>query len=138
MRPKLLNMSVPVAAIGSCLEMIFGLKPIVLIAFIFLLTVELVSGICASWMEKKPITSKRLKAFLMMLFVWLAALFILNVFRYQYEGEMMEYVFEYLYNAVILFVNVIYFKSIWENAGRIMDKKDEFSRLKSIFNRKLK
>lgn len=72
-----------------------------------------------------------------MLFVWLVVLFILNAFKGAFEEtDSMHVVFEYLFNAVLLFVNVIYFKSIWENAGRIMNKKDEFKKLINIFNSK--
>lgn len=136
-RPNLLNISIPFAAIGSMIECIFGLKWTVVVAFVFLLTLELVSGIFASYIEGQKITSKRMKAFLMMLFVWLVVLFILNAFRSAFvESDEMHVVFEYLFNGVLLFVNVIYFKSIWENAGRIMNKKDEFKKLISIFNSK--
>ena len=136
-RPNLLNISLPTAAFGSIIESIFGLKWVVVLAFVVLLTLELVSGIFASWIEGKEITSKRMKAFLMMLFVWLVSLFILNAFRCNFEEtSSLHVVFDYLFNAVLLFVNVIYFKSIWENAGRIMNKKGEFKKLINIFNSK--
>ncbi len=137
-RPKLLHITIPASIIGSFIEKIFGLQPIVFIAFIVLLSAELVSGIFASWIEHVPITSRRMKSFLMMLFVWLCVLFILNAFQYQFEGGALEQVFNYLFNAVIVFVNIIYFKSIWENAGRIMDKIEEFNKLSDIFYKKFK
>lgn len=137
LRPNLLSISLPTAAIGSLIETVFGLKWIVVLAFVVLLTVELVSGIGASWIEGKEITSKRMKAFVLMLFVWLTSLFILNAFRSNFdETHSLYVVFDYLFNAVLLFVNVIYFKSIWENAGRIMNKKGEFKKLINIFNSK--
>lgn len=136
LRPNLLNITLPIAAIGPFVEMVFGLKTAAVIAFVALLTVELVSGIFASWTEGQKITSKRMKAFLMMLFVWLVVLFILNTFKRSFEGQDIHTVFEYLFNAVLLFVTSIYFKSIWENAGRIMGKKDEFKNLISIFGKK--
>lgn len=137
LRPNLLNISIPFAAVGSLIETMFGLKWLVVVAFVALLSLELTSGIFASWIEGQKITSKRMKAFLMMLFVWLVVLFILNTFRGAFEETHSLYVvFDYLFNAVLLFVNVIYFKSIWENAGRIMNKKDEFKKLINIFNSK--
>ena len=136
-RPNLFNVSIPVAIFGGMIENLFGVKAVFLIAFVALLTLELTSGIFASWIEGQKITSKRMKSFLMMLFVWLVVLFILNTFKCSFsEDNSMYLTFEYLFNAVILFVNVIYFKSIWENAGRIMDKKDEFKKLINIFNTK--
>lgn len=137
-RPKLFLLSIPIAAIGGFIDYLFGLQPIVFVAFVCLLTLELVSGIFASWIEMKPITSKRMKAFLMMLFVWLMALFIINQLHQAYEGKEIGFVFHYLFDAVIIFVNVIYFKSIWENAGRIMGRIKEFKSLSEIFERKLK
>lgn len=137
LRPKLMTFSIPFSMMGASLQFIFGFKPIVLLAFVMLLTLELASGIFASWIEGRKITSKRMKAFLMMLFVWLVTLFILNSFKYHFEGEFMEHVFDYLFTAVVLFVNVIYFKSIWENAGRIMERKNEFRKMVKIFTQKL-
>lgn len=137
LRPKLMSISIPISMMGATLEFIFGLKPIVLLAFVMLLTLELMSGIFASWIEGKRITSKRMKSFLMMLFIWLVILFILNSFRYHFEGKFMEYIFDYLFTAVLIFVNVIYFKSIWENAGRIMNRKTEFKKIGKVFTTKL-
>lgn len=136
-RPKLLSFSIPFSFMGAFLQFVFGLKPIVLMAFVTLLTLELISGIFASWIEGRKITSKRMKAFLMMLFVWLCILFILNGFKQHFLDTAIEPIFDYLFTAVVLFVNVIYFKSIWENAGRIMDRREEFKRLFNIFSGKL-
>ena len=137
LRPKLLSISVPISFMGATLQFIFGLKPIVLTAFVALLTLELISGIFASWIEGRKITSKRMKSFLMMLFVWLVTLFILTRFKEHFKGNVIESVFDYLFTAVVLFVNVIYFKSIWENAGRIMDRRQEFRQLRKVFLNKL-
>lgn len=137
-RPKLLNVSIPVAFMGAFCNLVFGLEPIVLLAFVSLLMLELASGIFASIVEGRKITSKRMKSFLMMLFVWLVVLFILNSFKIHYSHTVLESVFNYLFNAVVIFVNVIYFKSIWENAGRIMDRKDEFQKISETFSEKIK
>lgn len=134
-RPKLFALTIPIATIGGFIDYLFGLQPLIFCAFVCLLTIELISGIFASWIEKKPITSKRMKAFLMMLFVWLVVLFILNAFR---QLQNIGFVFSYLFDAVIIFVSTIYFKSIWENAGRIMDKWKEFKSLAATFTQKLK
>lgn len=138
LRPKLMSFSIPFAMMGATLQLLFGLKPIVLTAFIVLLTLELSSGIFASWIEGRRITSKRMKAFLMMLFVWLCTLFIITSFKQHFIGTSIEFIFDYLFTAVILFVNIIYFKSIWENAGRIMNRKNEFAELRKLFLSKLK
>jgi predicted permease len=137
-RPKLMIFSIPFAMLGALVQFIFGVKPLVLLAFVMLLTLELISGIFASWIEGRKITSKRMKAFLMMLFVWLVILFILNGFKLHFLQTPLESVFDYLFTAVVLFVNVIYFKSIWENAGRIMERKDEFKKIQETFSAKLK
>jgi phage-related holin len=106
LRPKLLALTIPFAAIGGFIDYIFGLQPIVFTAFVALLTIELVSGIFASWIEGKEITSKRMKAFLMMLFVWLVVLFIINAFHQAYEATDIGFVFHYLFDVVIIFVNL--------------------------------
>lgn len=137
LRPKLLNLTLPLTAIGSFIQFIFGVQPIVLAAFVALLTIELVSGIGASWLEGKKITSKRMKAFLLMIFVWLTVLFILNAFANYTESKLIGNVFGYLFDIVLIYVNIIYFKSIWENAGRILNKKSEFKKLANIFGKKL-
>lgn len=136
-RPKLMPLSIPIAMIGSFLQFVFGLEPVVFIAFVSLLSLELVSGIFASWIEGQRITSKRMKAFLMMLFVWLVVLFILNAFRKLEENEFISQTFDYLFYAVIIFITSIYFKSILENGSRIMNKKEEFKSIIGIFGKKL-
>jgi magnesium-transporting ATPase (P-type) len=137
-RPNLLSISIPAAIIGGFTQLCFGVEPIVLIAFVALLTLEVSSGIFASAMEGKKITSKRMKSFLMMLFVWLVALFILHTFEVHFEDQFLENIFNYLFTATLVFVNVIYFKSIWENAARIMDKKSEFKKFSRMFENKFK
>lgn len=137
-RPKLLSISLPTAIVGGAVQFLFGIDPIVLVAFVSLLTLELISGIFASVMEGQKITSKRMKAFLMMLFVWLVSLFILHTFEVFFKDQFLEYIFKYLFTSTLIFVNVIYFKSIWENASRIMNKKKEFKKFSSIFENKLK
>ena len=137
LRPKLMSFSVPFSFMGASLQFLFGFKPIVLMAFVALLTLELISGIFASWVEGRKITSKRMKSFLMMLFVWLVTLFILKAFKDHFVGNILEHVFDYLFTSVVVFVNVIYFKSILENAGRIMERKQEFSKFRKLFINKL-
>lgn len=136
-RPKLLNFTLPLTAIGSFIQFIFGVQPIVLVAFVALLSIELISGIGASILEGKKITSKRMKAFLLMLFVWLTILFILNTFKSFTDSKLISSVFGYLFDIVLIYVNIIYFKSIWENIGRISNKKKEFKKLSNIFSKKL-
>lgn len=136
-RPKLLPLSIPLTITISFFDKVFGLQPVVFIAFLALLFLELFTGICASYIEGQKITSKRMKSFLIMLFVWLIVLFILNTFKHSFEDTQMGVVFSYLFDGVVIFVNVIYFKSIWENMGRISGKKAEFGKLSNLFSDKL-
>jgi phage-related holin len=137
-RPNFLNISVPFAAISAAIDFMFGMQPIVLLAFVALLSLELVSGIFAAWIEGQKITSKRMKAFLMMLFVWLVVLFIIHIFAVQYNGNLVNGIFSYLFDAVVLFVCSIYFRSIWENMSRIWGKKEDFKKIIEIFSKKIK
>lgn len=137
MRPKLMPLTIPLAMIGKYIEYLFGLREVVFIAFGAMLTLELASGIGASWIEGNKISSKRSKSFLMMLFVWLVVLFILNSFKNMAESVLISTAFSYLFDFTIIYVTGIYFISIIENIGRIMDRRNEFKRLSDIFRLKL-
>jgi len=136
LRPKLLSSTVPIATIGGFIERLFGLEPIILIAFVALLTLELITGISASKIEGQKITSKRMKAFLLMFFVWLTILFILHQFS-KLDNVVAATAFDYLFYSTIFFVGVIYLKSVFENVSRIIDKKEDMRRLINIFDKKL-
>lgn len=134
-RPEQAFVLLPISTILSMLEFAFGLKPIVLLAFVILLTLELFSGIMASLLEGKRIYSRRLRSFGVMLVIWLGALFIINMFRYQFVEEPIHYVFDYLFVLIIIYANLVYFTSIWENAVRINRNKRTMSKQLSKFSK---
>lgn len=137
-RPSLLTSILPSAALVGLCEFFFGLKPLVLLAFVILLTVELGSGIAASWLEGKRITSRRMKAFIVMVTIWMFILFIINMFRFQFLEHWIGAIFDYLFVVVILYANTIYFTSIWENMGRISQNRNRFKEISNHFSNKLK
>jgi len=135
-RPKLLPLSIPLSVVGGFLEYIFGLEPIILIAFAALLTLELGTGIAAAWLEGQKITSKRMKSFLIMFFVWLVVLFILHQFS-TLDNILIATAFDYLFYTTIFFVSIIYLKSVFENGSRIMGSKKDLKKLVDVFDKKL-
>ena len=121
-RPEMAKTNLIISAtIGIC-ELLFGIKPIVLLAFVALLTLELFSGIMASILEGRKITSRRMRSFGVMMVIWLVALFIITQFKIHFEGKAVALIFDYLFVVVILYANGVYFKSIWENASRIIGR----------------
>ena len=139
-RPEMAKANITLSAtIGMC-EFLFGIKPMVLIAFVALLTLELFSGIMASLLEGRRITSRRMRSFGVMMIIWLIALFIVHQFKVHFSGLYVESIFNYLFVVIILYANAVYFKSIWENAARIsgsMRHKDLFKKMSEKFGDKL-
>ena len=139
-RPEMAKVNLILSATVGVCELVFGIKPIVLLAFVALLTLELFSGIMASLMEKRRITSRRLRSFGVMMVIWLLALFIVQQFKVHFTGSYVSFVFDYLFVVIILYANAVYFKSIWENAARIrgsMQDKDLFKKMSERFGDKL-
>lgn len=140
LRPEMARVNIVLSAtLGMC-EILFGIKPIVLLAFVALLTLELFSGIMASLIEGRRITSRRMRSFGVMMVIWLIALFIVHQFKVHFEGRAVSMIFDYLFVVVILYANAVYFKSIWENAARIrggIQDKDLFKKMGEKFGDKL-
>jgi hypothetical protein len=121
---KPLIITVPVAAMGAFVEDYLGMKWLTLVAFISLLLVEVGSGVVASMYTKKDkFSSIRFGRFLFKAGFWVILFFILHSFEREYEvGTVMNGLFGYLYDAIMIFVVQQYLLSFIENIGKISGK----------------
>lgn len=117
---QLLAITIPISLISATVEVLFGLKFITLIAFVVLLSFELITGIVASRIKGQRISSRKFSRFGFKLFTWLIFLFILNVFKKEYEGQsVISEVFSWLHSSVIIYVSLEYLISVLENIDTI-------------------
>lgn len=117
---QLLAITIPISLISATVEVLFGLKFITLIAFVVLLSFELITGIVAARTKGQRISSRKFSRFGFKLFTWLIFLFILNVFKKEYEGQsVISEVFSWLHSSVIIYVSLEYLISVLENIDTI-------------------
>lgn len=126
---QVLTLTLPIAGISSIIESYFGLQGLTVLSFVLLITLELISGICASKVNKEKISSRRFSRFGFKLFVWVTLLFILNSLRLEYStydttiGKTSYLLFNWLHSTVFIYVNLEYLISVLENLGVISGKK---------------
>lgn len=120
---KYLILTIPISLIMGGVETWFGLKVATLGAFIFLLTIELISGIWASLIKGKKISSHRFSRFGMKLFLWLAFFLILNTLkRQQPDTSIAHFLYSWLFSMTMVYVCLEYLVSVIENIGVISGK----------------
>jgi len=121
---KSLIITIPIAALSAFAEDYLGMKWLTLLAFILLLIVEVVSGIIAStYINKEKISSIKFGRFLFKAGFWIILFFIIRSFVREYDnGTIMSNLFQYLYNAIMIFVVQQYLLSFIENIGKISGK----------------
>ena len=126
---KLLQITIPVAAISAFFEQYFGLKALTIFAFVLLLTIELLSGFWASKIKHGTlaIASNPLKRFGFKLLAWLIMIFILNSFKLQWEDTnlVIYTAFDWLYSLMIIYISFEYLISVIENIEVISGKSDK-------------
>lgn len=124
---KYLILTIPISLIMggviSGVETWFGLKVATLGAFVFLLTIELISGIWASIIKGRKISSHRFSRFGMKLFLWLSFFLILNTLkRQQSDPSIVHFLYSWLFSMTMVYVCLEYLVSVIENIGVISGK----------------
>jgi len=120
----------PIAGISSVVETIFGLQGITVLAFVVLVTLELVTGLIASRSRGEAIVSKKFSRFGLKVFVWLSLLFVLNALKKEYHDEglfdgMASVLFTWLHGTLFIYINLEYLISVLENLGIITGKDND-------------
>ncbi len=120
----LLYLILPIAAVSSYAEQYFGLKLVTVIAFVCLLTLELITGMMVSRIKRQRLNSKRFSRFGFKVFTWLLLFFIVHSLKVQFKDEnlLVAEVFGWLYSIIIIYVTLEYLISVLENIAVISGK----------------
>ena len=147
-KPSYTPLILPIAAAGATIDVYFGLSALALIALALLLTLELISGIAASYVEYKArklsgkrnqkakwFLDKKLLGWGLKFFVLFFTLFFLTVFRNEYKSshqQVEENVFRYLHSLVVMYMTGVYIISVYKNCGRITSNMNDYNALIKI------
>jgi hypothetical protein len=113
---------ISVSAISGYVELYLGMKMLTLVAFVMLLTVELVSGIYASvFVKKQKLESARMQRFTIKLTLWLIALFITFSFYKEFEPKSTAAaaLFAWMHSGLMIYAALEYLVSVLENIAVI-------------------
>jgi hypothetical protein len=131
LHPKVVLMALPIAGISSIVESLFGLQSLTILAFIVLVTLELITGLVGAKVLGKKIESRKFGRFGLKIFVWLTLLFILNSLTKEYRnhedlfGTMAYGLFTWLHGTLFIYINIEYLISVLENLGTITGKSND-------------
>ena len=147
-RPTLTPLLLPIAAVGASFEVYLGLSGLAILALAILLTLELISGIAASYVEYKTrklsgkrnqktkwFSDKKLLGWGLKVFVLFFTLFFLTVFRLEYKAsgqQVEESAFRYLHSLVVMYMTGVYIVSVYKNCGRITSNMNDYNALIKI------
>jgi len=124
-----------VTLITNYIQLLSGLKPLLWFGLHILLIVELISGLLASKLRGRKLTSRRLQRFGVMVLIWFTLLFVMNGMIDQYEGRPEEHVAYYMHTTMVFYIIGVYTKSVLENAETIWKKRMNIKLLlKNLFN----
>ena len=117
---KLMMVTLPIALLSSVIENYFGLHAITMIAFITLITMELITGIAASRARGIPLQSKRFSRFGFKLGIWMTIFFILQSMYLQYkDNSIIGGIYSWLHGSIFIYVSLEYLLSVVENLSVI-------------------
>jgi len=145
---KLMLLTIPIAGISAFFEGIFGLQSLTILAFVVLVTLELITGLRASIVLGRRIESKKFGRFGLKVFVWVTLLFVLNSLKIEYlshEGSFGKVAYEllnWLHGTLFIYINIEYLISVLENLSIVSGKKNDTmiemikNKLKSFLGKK--
>lgn len=139
---KILLLTLPFAGISAFIETMFGLQTITLLAFVLLITLELITGLVGSTVKGVKIESGKFSRFGLKIFVWLSLIFIINTLKMEYlshndvVGAVAYPLLVWLHGTLFIYVNLEYLISVLENLGVIFGKSS--SPISEIIKDKLK
>jgi hypothetical protein len=127
---KLMLLTLPIAGVSSVIERSFGLQSLTILAFVLLVTLELITGLIAAKVSKVKIESRKFGRFGLKIFIWLSLLFIINALRIEYNGHedtlgsVAYSLFNWLHGTLFIYVNIEYLISVLENLATISGNKN--------------
>lgn len=144
-KPAFTPLLLPLAAFGASINLYFGISAFCLIVLAILLTLELISGLLASYVEstckkktgrksknQKWFSDRKLLGWGLKSFVLFFTLFVLAVFKNEYlsaNQEIEANVFRYLHSLVVMYMVGVYLASVMKNFGRVAGNLKEYNGL---------
>lgn len=122
---KLLAFTIPLAGISAVLEGLLGLHSFTLMAFVVLLTLELITGLTASRIKGHSFESHKFSRFGLKAVVWITLLYITHQFYKEYNNSegvfdsIASSLFTWLHGTLFIYITLEYFISVLENLGVI-------------------
>lgn len=138
---NLLAITIPFAAISSVLENFMGLHGLTVISFIFLILLELITGLAASRSRGEKLESHKFSRFGLKVFVWMILIFITNSLRLEYDGHkdllslLANGFFSWLHSTLFIYVTLEYLISVLENLGSLTKEKNKKSLIAAILGK---
>jgi predicted permease len=140
---RLLMLTIPLAGLSSVIKNIFGLEILTILAFVILITLELITGLISSKVNGIKIESKKFARFGLKIFVWVTLLFIINTIRKEWVGKdgvlgSLSYeLFDWLHGTLFIYITLEYLISVLENLNKILGVEDDNS-ITTIISKKIK
>jgi len=146
-RPNLTPIILPLAMFSAGIGNYFGLSSLPLILLAILLTLELLFGITAAYVEWKNkklkkqrvrntwFSQKKILGWGLKGFVLFFTLLILQSFKSQYvkSGRMIEAeVFQYIHSVFVIYIILVYLVSVYKKIGIITNSVKEYDALIKI------
>ena len=122
---KILAFTIPLAGVSAILENLLGLRSFTLIAFVVLLTLELITGLTASRIKGNSFESQKFSRFGLKAVVWITLLYITNQFYKEYSDNetifdnLASGLFTWLHGTLFIYITIEYLISVLENLGVI-------------------
>lgn len=126
-----LTLTIPLAGFSALAESFFGLRHLTILAFVVLVTLELVTGLVASKIRGEKIVSHKFSRFGLKVFVWLTLLYVVNAIKIEYSSQMGNFsslalaFFTWLHGTLFIYVIIEYLISVLENLGVITGKNND-------------
>lgn len=125
---KLLAFTVPLAGLSSLIEVYFGFRHLTILAFVILVTLELITGLVASKIKGIKIVSHKFSRFGFKVFVWLTLLYVVNTMKIEYSSQGNNFsnlasgFFTWLHGTLFIYIIIEYLISVLENLSVITGK----------------
>ena len=135
---KLLVITIPLAGLSALLENSLGLRYFTILAFVILVTLELITGLLASKIRGEQIVSHKFSRFGFKVFVWMVLLYVVNTMKIEYSEQIGNFsklasgFFTWLHGTLFIYIVIEYLISVLENLGVITGKSNDTIIIKII------
>jgi phage-related holin len=119
-------MSLTLLGITSMIEQFVGLEPLMFLAWVALLLVELITGIKASLHEGRKIQSKRFGRFIFKVFIYISMISITHLLHIGSEGRIISSFYGFIYWLIVDYISIQLIISVFENLSRLGFQESSF------------